>query len=129
MTLERLNEHLSLVERYLEAKEIAQRLRDSLGLKAQAYTGMPHGTGTEDTVGNTVVEVIRLEEKAKQLEFEVLESQKPIEAWIDTVEDICVQTVLRLRYIHGMKWQEVADMVGGENTSQSVRMSVYRILT
>lgn len=128
MTLSRLNEHLSLVEKYIETKEIAQRLRDALGLKAQNISGMPHGSGTEDRVGNTVVEIVRIEELAKELETKVLEAQKPIEEWINSVDDIYVQTILRLRFLHGLKWQEVADAIGGGNTTQSVRMAVYRLL-
>ena len=127
MTLGRLNEHLALVEKYIEAKEIAQRLRDSLGLRAQSYSGMPHGSGEGDKVGNTVVEVIRMEDIAQKLEAQVLEAQKPIEEWIDSVDDLYVQTILRLRFLHGQKWQEVADAIGGGNTVQSVRTAVYRL--
>lgn len=128
MTLSRLNEHFALVEKYIETKKIAQRLRDSIGLKAQNISGMPHGSGAGDVVGNTVVELVRMETLSKELEQKVLEAQKPIEEWIDTVDDIYVQTSLRLRFLHGMKWQEVADTIGGGNTAQSVRMSVYRAL-
>lgn len=127
MTLGRLNQHLELVEKYIETREIAQRLRDSLGLKAQNISGMPHGSGVGDVVGNTVVELVRIEDMLKELEAKVIETQKPIEDWIGSVDDIYVQTILRLRFLHGLKWSEVANAIGGGNTVQSVRTAVYRL--
>ncbi|MBP3538569.1 MAG: hypothetical protein J6J62_01870 [Oscillospiraceae bacterium] len=129
MTLHQLNAHYELVENYITAKTILQRLRDAAGLKAQSITGMPHGGGVNDIVGNTAVEIVRAEERIKELADKVAESQKPIEAWIDTINDIYAQSILRLRYIHGKSWGEVAEMVGGGNTEQSVKAVCYRIIS
>lgn len=129
MTLNQLNTHYDLVENYITAKTILQRLRDAEGLKAQAITGMPHGSGASDIVGNTAVEIVRAEERIKELADRVAESQKPVEEWIDTINDIYAQSILRLRYIHGKTWGEVAEMVGGGNTEQSVKAVCYRIIS
>ena len=128
MTLSQLNEHFELVENYITAREILQRLRDAAGIRAQALTGMPHGSGANDIVGNTAVEIVHTEVRLKELSEKVEESQKPIEEWIDTICDVYAQSILRLRYIHGKSWGEVADMVGGGNTERSVKAVCYRII-
>lgn len=129
MTLSRLNAHYDLVTTYRTAQEILHRLREAADLKAQNLTGMPHSTGINDIVGNTAVEIVRTEDRIKDLAARIEESQRPIEAWIDTVKDIYAQSILRLRYIHGMSWGEVADTVGGGNTEQSVKAVCYRVLS
>ena len=112
MTLQRLNSHCDLVEQYLNAEYMLLRLRDTAGLKAQAITGMPHGTGASDKVGDTAVELVRAEEKLVTLYRRLKEDEAPIIAWIDTVPDICTQTALRLRFIHGKQWKEIISIVG-----------------
>lgn len=126
MTLNVLNEHFAVVDKYNTARTMLQRLRDSTGLKAQAITGMPHGTGVNDTVGAMVVEITHMEERVNELAKLTAESAAPIEAWISGIDDFYTQTIFRLRFLHGMTWQEVADRIGGGNTVQSVQMICYR---
>lgn len=128
VTLEQLNEHYELVREYIQAQTILQRLKDSADVKAQKITGMPRGTGTNDIVGNTAVEIIRAEERVAEMAAKVYESQRPIERWIDSVEDFYTQTILRLRFIHGESWAEIAGEIGGGNTEQSVKMVCYRAI-
>lgn len=63
MTLQQLNEHYESVEKYINVEHLLQRLCDAAGIKAQAITGMPHATNTCDKVGDTVVEIVRTEER------------------------------------------------------------------
>lgn len=113
MTLQQLNEHYELVERYINAENLLQRLCDSAGLKAQAITGMPHGTGVSDKVGDTVVEIVRTQERLDVMRKQIREREKPILLWIDGIPDLCTQSIFRLRFIHGKTWKEVSGMVGG----------------
>ena len=124
MTLQQLNSHFELVEQYLNAEYMLLRLRDAAGLKAQAITGMPHGTGVSDKVGDTAVELVRAEEKLVTLYNRLKEDEAPIIAWIDTVDDICTQTALRLRFIHGKQWKEVSDMVGF--SEEAIKKKCYK---
>lgn len=39
-----------------------------------------------------------------------------------------IRTILRLRFVRCLTWKEVARTIGGRNTSDGVRMTVYRYL-
>ena len=49
-----------------------------------------------------------------------------VEEYIESIEDSRVRTIIRLRYIEGMTWQQVADYIGGEHTEDSVRKAAGR---
>lgn len=127
MTWQQLDEHFELVEKLIQSRELVERLRASLGLKAQNLSGMPRGNGVGDLIDNSVVEIVRVEQKTEKLAARVAESQKPIDEWIDSIEDVYTQTILRLRFIYGLQWKEVASTVGGGNTAESVKMVCYRL--
>ena len=127
MTWQQLDDHLTLVEKLTEARELVQGLRASLGLKAQNLSGMPRGSGVGNVVANATVEINRLEERLEKLAALVEKSQKPIEEWIDSIDSYYTQTILRLRFLYGLSWKEVADTVGGKNTVDSVKMVCYRL--
>ena len=126
MTLQQLNDHYALVEQYLNAEFMLRRMQDAAGLKAQVMTGMPHGSGTSDKVGDTAVELVRAEEKLVTLYNRLKEDEAPILEWIDTVDDICTQTALRLRFIHGKQWKEISGLLG--STDDAVRMKCYKTI-
>lgn len=128
MTLKQLNEHLELVEEFNDLFTVTQQLRDSAGLKAHDITGMPHGTCVNDAVGRIVADISRMEERLSELSTMIETSAAPIEDWINSVESVFTQNYFRLRFLHGMPWQEVADRIGGGNTVQSVQMQCYRQL-
>ena len=88
---------------------------------------MPRGSDVGDVVGNATAEINRLEERIEKLAAVVEESQKPIEEWIDSIDSFYTQTILRLRFLYGLPWKEVADTVGGRNTAESVKMVCYRL--
>ena len=48
--------------------------------------------------------------------------------YIQTIEDIQLCMVFRLRFIHGMTWKLVAATVGGRNTENGVKAACYRYI-
>lgn len=69
--------------------------------------GMPHGSSQEDLSGYaaTLDEMI---EDLKKERLEKVKIRKKIEQSIRNLENEDEQEVLRLRYISGLKWEEVA---------------------
>ena len=76
-----------------------------------AQDGMPHGSSQEDLseYAATLDEMI---EDLKQERLEKVKIRKKIEQSIRNLEDGDEQEVLRLRYISGLKWEEVAVEIG-----------------
>ena len=73
--------------------------------------GMPHGSSQEDLSGYaaTLDEMI---EDLKKERLEKVKIRKKIERSIRNLKDEDEQEVLRLRYISGLAWGEVAEKMG-----------------
>lgn len=128
MTLYDLNEHFELRERLAKSEELLMRLREAATPGAQNITGMPRVIGKSDRVGNLAVEIADIEKTLPQLRRQVEQSEKRVLAYIDQISDMSIRTVIRLRFIRCLQWSEVAEIVGGGNTPESVRMLCYRYL-
>ena len=52
-----------------------------------------------------------------------------IEKYIQNIDDSCLRLNIKYKYIDCNSWASVADIVGGGNTKDSVRMAVKRYLS
>ena len=127
MTLVELNGHLDLVEQMGRAREDLQTLQDRI-LGAQQYDGQPHGHEVSRKVENLSILLKEKSDDLDRLERIVDRSEKGIRKWISTVPDTRAKTAFSLRYLCGMKWDDVADYVGGEKSVESVKAMCYRYL-
>lgn len=50
------------------------------------------------------------------------------ELFFDSIEDVQTRQIFELRYMHRMKWAEIAAYIGGYNTPDTVKMRCYRYL-
>lgn len=62
-----------------------------------------------------------------ELELELLETINKVEAFIADINDSHMRRIIRLRFIDGLPWADVARRVGG-NTEDSVKKMFYRFL-
>lgn len=103
------------LRRYIEAKrmqEVLEREIDELRLDrmipgSPAQDGMPHGSGGGDLSGYAA----HLDELDRKLRTQLerkLQIRTEITERIDAMENETESLLLRLRYIHGLKWEEVA---------------------
>ena len=128
MTLGELNGHYELRQRLAKAQELLYALRASAAPGAQALTGMPHGTGVRDKVGDLAVEIAEAETDLTLLQKEIETQERTVLSFIGTISDLQTRMVFRLRFIRGLTWGEVAEVVGGRNTEDSVKSLCYRHL-
>ena len=122
MTLQELNQHFDLLEQLSEAEEMLDALRAAACPGAQNLSGMPHAPGVRDKVGDLAVEI------AETLRSEVRESEAHILPYITNIRDNQTRLVFRLRFLRGLTWKEVARVIGGRNSEDSVKMVCYRYL-
>ena len=66
-----------------------------------------------------------LEEK-RQRRNEVKERISEIENFIETISDRKIKRIIKLRYMYGYAWNEVADRLSRRDTMDSVRMICKR---
>lgn len=119
MTLEELNEHLALRQELARDREILMSLETRAVPGAQVLTGMPHAPGVVAKTEIFAVEIADYTAHIEELEAEIREQQKKIEAWLKTVPPT-MRLIFRLRFIHGLRWKEVAFYMGANFTEESV---------
>lgn len=112
MTKKDLNNLFALRERIERAENMLAAIRARSNPGAQVLTGMPHTPGVKDKTGDCAVEIVALEEKIAALRETLREKEAEVSAFLSSIDDEYIGTALRLRYIHGMLWKEVAHMLG-----------------
>ena len=128
MTLQELSRGIALSGRIRRNKEILASLWDAAHPGAQALTGTPHAPGISDRVGDLAVEIAAMEESTEALERELAAVLADVSDFIKGIKDEYLQLVFRLRFIRCLSWAEVAAVVGGRNSEESVKSACYRYL-
>ncbi len=126
MTLGKLNEHLNLLQTIAKANDTLAALWDAASSTNSTLTGMPHGSGVSDSVGYYAAEIADLSGQINFLQQQLKTSEEDILQWISTVQDGTVRIALRLHYVRGLQWKEVAPAVGKYSTASSVKSMCYR---
>ena len=127
MTLQRLNEHLTMVLELQGAEERLSSMRSRI-LSAVNYDGMPHGHEVSRNTENLAVILQDQVDDVNRLSRMVENSEPEIRAFIDSIEDNRTKVIFKLRFLCGYKWEAVAVMIGGGNSGEAVRMVCYRYL-
>lgn len=128
MTLQELSAYYILRTKIDVARETLQSLEYAAEPGAQAIDGMPHGQGVSDKVGDLAIEIADMRKTIEALEFEAGEALEKITNYIDNIESDFVRVIFRLRFIRCLSWREVASVIGGKNTGNSVKLICYRFL-
>lgn len=108
---EYLKSYRRAIKREQDILDEIQRLRLDKMFPSVVNDGMPHGSSHSDLSGYAAI----LDEQIDLLKEERLEKVRcyqKIERQISQMENEDEQEVLRLRYILGMKWEEVAVKMG-----------------
>lgn len=109
------NRKKEYLRKYLEAKrmqEVLEREIDELRLDrmipgSPAQDGMPHGSGGGDLSGYAA-RLDDLDQKLRTQMYKKIQLRAEITEKIDAMSDETESLLLRLRYVHGLKWEEVA---------------------
>ena len=128
MTLAELNWHFELRDKLARAQETLATLRQKALPGAAAMTGMPHAPGVSDKVGNLAAEIADMEASIAYLEEEVKAHEGHVLAFIQTIEDPQLRIVFRLRFVRGLSWKEVSQVLGPYTSEKSVSLMCYKYL-
>lgn len=115
-------------------REIEQKQSQLEGLRTIAtgatsqITGLPHGYGISDKVGNCSAEIADLENFIAYSIKRCLQEVRRLNEYIESVDDSLTRQILTFRHMNGLSWTQVAACIGGGNTKDSVRMLHDRFL-
>lgn len=108
---EYLKSYQRSVKREQDILDEIQRLRLDKMFPSIVNDGMPHGSSQRD-LSDYIETIDEMIEDLKTERLKRAKRQQEIEQRIQQMEDEDEQRVLRLRYIKGMKWEEVAVEMG-----------------
>ncbi len=129
MTLEELNEYFHLLGQLNKARELLASLEAAAVPRSPQLDGMPHTPGYSDRVGQLAAEIADMRARVESLEDEVRWAGHEVSRFIDSIPDDQARLIFRLRFLRGLSWGEVAAIIGGGNTENSVKKICYRNLS
>lgn len=112
-----------LSQLYWLNREIEEKKRKLSELEAAAsgctakITGLPHVGGAHDKIGDLA---ILIAEQRDLIDLKVRQSvveYNRLNRYIASVDDVQMRTILSLRYINGLSWQQVAFGIGETDES------------
>lgn len=130
MTLKELSQLYYLKKEIQMDKQRLESLRTkSLSPVSPRFDGIPHGKGVESKVERYAAEIADLEAIIAAKQEQCIHECNRLERYISDIEDSLTRQIFTYRFVNGMSWNQVAACVGGNNSGDSVRMSVKRFLS
>lgn len=128
MTLKELSQ-LYYLNREIEMDQRRLRELEAKALPgAQVITGMPHGTGVVDKVGEYAAEIADLRGIIEAKHQQCLYERSRLERYIADIDDSLLRQIFTYRFVNGLPWLQVAACIGGNNTADSVRVACNRYI-
>ncbi len=128
MTVKDLEQLYYLEKMIQHENKRLDELRASVDLHSPGFSDMPKAPGARDKLGEVVPEIVDQEEEIKHSLLEYEETKQKLLHFIRHVPNTRIRLIMMLRYIDKKTWQGVADELGGKETENSVKKTVYRYL-
>lgn len=132
MTIKELEDYHAMPKRIEQKKEQIQSLRELLGIKSPNISGMPHGGGSKDRIGEIVPAIVAAEQELQDLESEKLSAYIRVLDWINGIDDLNVALCFSFRYLNGYGWKQIAEKMsspeGKPLTQDAARKLCSRML-
>lgn len=126
-TKSRLQAYLNAC-RELELQELRlDQKRAAVGdIKSPTLDAMPKAYSSSDPNARKVLELLRLEERVKDLKTFVRDEHEALELAIQRMRNAEQRMVLRMKYFDGMSWDEINFVFYGERIDFLTEESRYR---
>lgn len=112
MTIEetkaRLRSYRYLLKESERIEEELEYWRSKSERMTREMCGQPSGSGSGDKVSASVEKILELEEKLSQKHADLMERKAQIEAAIDSLSNETYRLILKLKYINGNTWEQIA---------------------
>ena len=109
----------------VDIENIKDEIKSLTTLTSPLLSDMPHGTDINNPVEKYFAKKEKLTEKLSQKLDKYTEELIRIENIIDTIEDIEIRTIARMRFIQCKKWEEIGEEMNYERTTCSKKLRKY----
>ena len=124
MTVKELYKLRGLRDKIRDLEERIEVIRSKAEKMTSVITGLPGGGEKADYKIKLLELCADYESAGKESIFE----EQRLLKYIESINDIQLQNIIRLRFIDSLTWNEVADKIGGNNTDYTVKKRLYRHL-
>lgn len=129
MTLQELN---NLRKYPLEIKQLKERifqLQRQTESATQMLSDMPSAKGNGDKLADIIASYVDEQNKLQRLIAKRQREELNAMSYISDICDSQLRSIFLMRFLKGYSWTKIANEIGGGNTADSVKKSVYRYLS
>lgn len=117
------------ISKEIEAIELEiEKLRTTAEKITSVISDMPRGGGNVDKLTDIIAQIADYQAELADALIRKANEQIRISKYIDSIDDITIRSIFRLRFLSLYQWNEVADRVGGNNTEGSCKMMCHRYI-
>ena len=128
MTLKELSQLYYLNREIEDLKFKVSELEAKATDTSVKITGMPHGAGTGDKIGQAVAELdyyrAKLTDRLERCRIELIR----LNDYISACPDSLTRQILTYRFVNGLSWNQVAASVGNCMTVDAAKKNIYRYI-
>ncbi len=126
--MQELSKYYNLLQRINRAEDILAGLQSAACPGAQKLTGMPVASGGKDKIGDFAAEITDMQQLIEELKQAAEQERTKVAAYINSIDDEQTRLIFRLRFLHCLTWQKVAEIIGRRNTAAGVKTVCYRYI-
>lgn len=109
----------------IDIENIKKEIESIPTISSPQLTGMPHGSGISNPVVSYVIKKEELIERLNQKIAKYTEELARIENIIDSIDDIEIRTIARMRFVLCLSWEEIGERVHLERTTCAKKLKKY----
>ncbi len=127
MTIKELSRLYELNKEITIEKQRLAELEDASTNTAVSITGLPHVQGISNkTALAAEIADMRTSIEAR-IKLSIVEYNK-LNRYINSIDDCLIRQIVSLRFVNGLKWRDVAQHIGGNNSEKGIIMALKRYL-
>lgn len=109
----------------IDIENIKREIESIPTISSPQLTGMPHGSGISNPVVSYVIKKEELVERLNQKIAKYTEELARIENIIDSIDDIEIRTIARMRFVLCLSWEEIGERVHLDRTNCARKLKKY----
>ena len=109
----------------IDIENIKEEIKSLPTISSPQLSDMPHGTDINNPLETWLLKKEKLIEKLNQKIDKYTEELIRIENIIDTIDDIEIRTIARMRFIQNMTWEDIGEHMNYERTTCSKKLRKY----
>ena len=109
----------------IDIENIKEEIKNLPTVTAPSLSDMPHGTDIGNPIEQYFLKKEKLIEKLNQKIERYTDELLRIEGIIDTIDDVEIRTIARMRFIQHMKWEDIGEQMNYERTTCSKKLRKY----